>query len=91
MPRQTRRRFLRDAALGGMGLVILSDLRSRRAWRGPSRKRLQPSPGMLESGDNTTEECVILRGNPSRDASPPRRCFPVTAFRSPGKHLLFPV
>jgi len=32
MPRQTRRGFLRDAALGGAGLVILSSSRSARAY-----------------------------------------------------------
>jgi hypothetical protein len=32
MPRQTRRDFLRDAALGGAGLVILSGSRSARAY-----------------------------------------------------------
>ena len=32
MSRQTRRGFLRDAALGGAGLVILSDSRSARAY-----------------------------------------------------------
>ena len=32
MPQQTRRRFLRDAALGGAGLVILSSSRSARAY-----------------------------------------------------------
>ena len=32
MPRQTRRGFLRDAAMGGAGLVILSSSRSARAY-----------------------------------------------------------